>query len=77
MLVVHLALAAAVSTAARAGPPSTDEAQIIALEKQSWAAWQKKDIPFWQRHLSGDQPARLGHGGRQMRRALERRLRSR
>jgi hypothetical protein len=55
MLIVHLALAAAVSsTAAPASAPSTDEAQIIALEKQSWAAWQKKDIPFWQRHLSGD-----------------------
>src|SRR5260221_14677435 len=30
------------------------EAQIIGREKQSWAAWQSKDVAFWKRHLSGD-----------------------
>ena len=30
------------------------QAQLIALEKQSWVAWQKKDGAFWQRHLSAD-----------------------
>ena len=30
------------------------QAQLIALEKQSWAAWQKMDAAFWRRFLSDD-----------------------
>ena len=34
--------------------PASMEAQIVDLEKQSWSAWQSKDVAFWQRHLSAD-----------------------
>jgi Domain of unknown function (DUF4440) len=55
---VPIAIAAALASTApglaAAKPPSSLEAHLIALEKQSWEAWQKKDVPFWQRHLSGD-----------------------
>ena len=34
--------------------PASVEAQIVDREKQSWAAWQNKDVAFWERHLSVD-----------------------
>jgi hypothetical protein len=34
--------------------PASMEAQLIDREKASWAAWQKQDVAFWQRHLSAD-----------------------
>jgi len=34
--------------------PSGVEAELIALERHSWAAWQGKDVAFWERHLSAD-----------------------
>src|SRR5437868_15238677 len=48
------ALAASVATAPALAKPNSLEAQLIAREKQSWAAWQSKDVAFWQRHLSAD-----------------------
>ena len=47
---------ASVGTAADARPIS-DKAlgqRLIALEKQSWVAWQKMDAKFWQGFLSDD-----------------------
>ena len=55
---IGIALVAALSVAfpafAQAPPPTGLEAQLVDLEKQSWEAWQKKDVGFWQRHLSDD-----------------------
>lgn len=43
------------STAAgSASPLSSVESTIVRLEKDSWKAWQDKDVAFWQRHLSSD-----------------------
>ncbi len=45
----------AVSLAASAAQATNSlEAHLIAREKASWAAWQSKDVAFWQRHLSAD-----------------------
>ena len=57
MRLVPLAIAAELAAPALAQappPPSGTEAQLIALERQSWLAWQKKDLAFWERHLSAD-----------------------
>jgi hypothetical protein len=35
-------------------PVHSLEAQLVEREKESWAAWQNKDVAFWQRHLSAD-----------------------
>ena len=56
----------AVSLAASAAQPTNSlEAQLFAREKASWAAWQKKDLAFWQRHLSADHVEIDGPGGPQ------------
>ena len=56
----------AVSLAASAAQPTNSlEGQLIAREKASWAAWQKKDLAFWQRHLSADHVEIDGPGGPQ------------
>jgi len=55
-----------VSATATAKPPST-EAQLIAREKQSWAAWQSQDVAFWKRHLSADHVEIDGPNGPQNR----------
>ena len=54
-IAVGLALAS-VSAAADAKPISDQvlEQQQIALEKQSWVAWQSMDAKFWQGFLSDD-----------------------
>ena len=50
-----IALAAAAAAApAPAAKPSATENELMSLEKQSWAAWQKMDAGFWQRFLSDD-----------------------
>ena len=50
------AFAAFASAVLQAEPksPSGVEAQLIDHERQSWKAWQNKDVSFWQRHLSAD-----------------------
>ena len=56
-ILIAIGVAAYASPSSAAGwsnAPAGVEAQLIALEKQSWAAWQKKDVPFWQGHLSAD-----------------------
>ena len=53
-LVLIAAVATLVATAPASAKPSALETQLIAREKQSWAAWQSKDVAFWQRHLSAD-----------------------
>jgi len=53
-LVLISALAALVATAPALAKPNPLETQLIAREKQSWAAWQSKDLAFWRRHLSAD-----------------------
>ncbi|HEY0411625.1 MAG TPA: nuclear transport factor 2 family protein [Allosphingosinicella sp.] len=50
-LLAALLLGAAPTPAAA---PDPLEAQLIALEKESWAAWQGQDVAFWQRFLSDD-----------------------
>lgn len=40
--------------AAAAQPPTPTERALVALEKQSWVAWQKMDAVFWNRFLSAD-----------------------
>ena len=54
---LNAALAILAATSPAAAPSqrvSSVETQIIDLERQSWAAWQKQDVAFWQRHLSAD-----------------------
>ena len=61
-----LAIAACLPfTAATAAPSSSIEQTLVALEKQSWAAWQAKDVAFWQRHLSADHVEMDGPNGPQ------------
>ena len=67
MRLVPLAAAAALASPAfaqTATPPSA-EAHLIDLERQSWAAWQKKDLAFWERHLSADHVEMDGPDGPQ------------
>lgn len=50
-------LALASLSAAADAKPISDKVlgrQLIALEKQSWVAWQRMDSKFWQRFLSDD-----------------------
>lgn len=53
-----LCLTLAAFAALAAAPPRADDAglaaQLIALEKQSWVAWQKQDASFWRSFLSDD-----------------------
>ena len=51
---VSIAAAALVATSPASAQPNPLEAQLIDRERQSWAAWQKQDLGFWQRHLSAD-----------------------
>jgi hypothetical protein len=52
---IRLTLIATLPFMLAAKPPATNvEQALIAREKQSWAAWQDKDVAFWQRHLSAD-----------------------
>ena len=59
-----LALAFAAPAIAK---PATIESQLIDRERQSWAAWQKQDLAFWQRHLSADHVEIDGPDGPQTR----------
>ena len=52
-------------TAATAAPSPSIEQTLVALEKQSWAAWQAQDVAFWQRHLSADHVEMDGPNGPQ------------
>jgi hypothetical protein len=54
------ALAAAGAAGARA--PDPVEAALIALERQSWVAWQAQDSRFWQTFLSDDHVEMQGGG---------------
>jgi hypothetical protein len=51
MIVAALLMASAVQAHASA---ATTEQTLIALEKQSWAAWQNMDAEFWKSFLSDD-----------------------
>ena len=65
-LVPLAALAALASPAfAQTATPPSAEAHLIDLERQSWAAWQKKDLAFWERHLSADHVEMDGPDGPQ------------
>jgi hypothetical protein len=61
---VRIALIAALPLAlsAEAPAPGTEHA-LIALEKQSWAAWQNMDAAFWERFLSDDHIELNGYVG--------------
>ena len=66
--VIALALLPAPSPGAPNAAPtagSSVEAQLVDREKQSWAAWQNKDLPFWQKHLSADHVELDGPNGPQ------------
>ena len=66
MRAIHLALVGTLPLVVASAPPApTAEQQLVAREKQSWAAWQSKDIAFWQRHLSGDHVEMDGPDGPQ------------
>jgi hypothetical protein len=54
-----LILFAPVSAAA----PTATEQELIGLEKQSWAAWQRMDAVFWDRFLSDDHIEISGYAG--------------
>jgi hypothetical protein len=63
MVRVLLGLAAfAASGAAEARTPDSTEAALIALERQSWVAWQAMDSRFWQTFLSDDHVEMQGGG---------------
>ncbi|HKU92677.1 MAG TPA: nuclear transport factor 2 family protein, partial [Sphingomicrobium sp.] len=64
MSLILLAVSLAVS-GAQPKPPASLEAQLIARERASWSAWQKKDVAFWRRHLSADHVEIDGPGGPQ------------
>jgi len=52
---LRLALIAALPLVLAAKAPAPTVQQVLVdREKQSWAAWQSKDLAFWQRHLSAD-----------------------
>lgn len=54
-IAIGLALASAGAAAdAKAISDKALERQLIAMEKQSWVAWQKMDAKFWQGFLSDD-----------------------
>ena len=53
ILTTSLLLLAVASTSAPQ-LPSALKRELIALEPQSWAAWQNHDVPFWTRFLSDD-----------------------
>jgi hypothetical protein len=61
---IRIALIAALplTLAAKAPPPSAEQS-LIALEKQSWVAWQKMDAAFWERFLSDDHIELNGYVG--------------
>ena len=46
--------ALAIAGAAEARRPDSVEAALIALERQSWVAWQAMDSRFWETFLSDD-----------------------
>lgn len=52
-LLIALPLAALLASAAEAATASLDDT-LIALEKQSWVAWQNHDGAFFERFLSPD-----------------------
>ena len=64
---MRLAFACAVAVIAlSSSPASADdplEAQLIAMEKQSWVAWQNMDVPFWNQFLSADHVELNGYVG--------------
>jgi hypothetical protein len=64
MSLVLIAVSLAASGAQPKAPASL-EAQLIARERASWVAWQKKDVAFWRRHLSADHVEIDGSGGPQ------------
>jgi hypothetical protein len=64
MSLVLIAVSLAAS-AAQPKAPASLEAQLIARERASWVAWQKKDVAFWRRHLSADHVEIDGPGGPQ------------
>ena len=49
-----LAAAAMLAGLAQAAPPASLDDELIALEKQSWVAWQGHDQAFFSRFLSDD-----------------------
>ena len=44
----------ALAAAPRGPAPDRAEQELIALERQSWEAWQHHDVAFWQHFLSDD-----------------------
>jgi hypothetical protein len=56
-------LAPLLLAAATAAAPARTEQKLIDLEKQSWAAWQRMDAPFWSRFLSEDHIEISGYVG--------------
>jgi hypothetical protein len=65
MRFVRIALIAALPLTLAARPGASPEKALIDREKQSWAAWQSKDVAFWQRHLSADHVEMDGPNGPQ------------
>lgn len=64
MRMCFLAITAGLAvTAAAAAPSPSTERTLVALEKQSWAAWRAKDVAFWKRHLSADHVEMDGPNG--------------
>jgi hypothetical protein len=64
-LVLLAGLGALLVPAPSIAKPDSVEAQLIARERQSWDAWQSKDLAFWQRHLSADHVEMDGPDGPQ------------
>src|SRR6185369_13109348 len=60
ILLGFAAFAAADGAGAQA--PESVEAALIALERQSWVAWQAQDSRFWQTFLSDDHVEMQGGG---------------
>lgn len=64
-LAIALATWIATAGSAQTSSEASVERRLTDLEKQSWAAWQKKDLAFWERHLSSDHVEMDGPDGPQ------------
>ena len=54
---------ASAAAPAQAATASATERELVALEQQSWVAWQQMDVGFWQRFLSDDHVELNGYVG--------------
>ena len=65
LILIAAAAAATLAPPLQSSSATGVRAALEARERQSWDAWQKKDIAFWQHHLSDDHVEMDGPDGPQ------------